>query len=84
MQNGEVLVLRVRIKLAIGAAVLSLITSFFFSSVLGMLLFVIGVGLSISSLKSRYAKLALTLNLCAGALHAALIVYLYFTFTPID
>ncbi|WP_157256753.1 hypothetical protein [Paenibacillus sp. Soil750] len=76
--------MNLRIKLAIASAGLSFISSFLFSSLLGMIFFIIGVCLSVSSLKSRYAKLALTLNLFVGALQVVLIVYLVFNFSSID
>ncbi|CAH1224468.1 hypothetical protein PAECIP111891_05673 [Paenibacillus allorhizoplanae] len=76
--------MNLRIKLAIAAAGLSFISSFLFSSLLGMIFFIIGVCLSASSLKSRYAKLALTLNLFVGVLQVVLIVYLVFNFSSID
>ncbi|NQX64148.1 hypothetical protein [Paenibacillus qinlingensis] len=73
-----------RIKLAMAAAGLSFISFFLFSNLLGIIFFIIGVCLSGSRLKSRYAKLALTLNLFVGALQVVLIFYLVFNFSSID
>lgn len=76
--------MNLRIKLAMAAAGLSFISFFLISNGLGMIFFIIGACLSVSRLKSRYAKLALTLNLSVAALQVVVVFYLVFNFSSID